>query len=263
MNEHSDSLYINEYNTVIKDIAGVGELSTFYRIISECFSTEGENEAIILKHLSSIRTERTRKKVAWAVNKSVLHFYNEDHQSLISNIFSGKISVVDKSFVFFWHLSLTNRLFREISVDLFIKIYLSGRVSISQDDIIPYLKEIKDKNEKPLWADETIYRIATKYLSLMTKLEFVSEGRIKSFKYIRPSIEAQVLFLYLANLYNPVSNNLLINPLLNLSFIEKADLLERLKKISMRDYFHLNYNGVALNIELIHSYKGICDVLYH
>jgi hypothetical protein len=25
----------------------------------------------------------------------------------------------------------------------------------------------------------------------------------------------------------------------------------------------MNFNGVALNIELTHSYKGICDALYN
>ena len=36
---------------------------------------------------------------------------------------------------------------------------------------------------------------------------------------------------------------------------------EKLKKLSLKDYFNMDFNGVDLNIELTHSYKGICDVL--
>ena len=36
---------------------------------------------------------------------------------------------------------------------------------------------------------------------------------------------------------------------------------ERLKKLSLKGYFNMDFNGVELNIELTHSYKGICDVL--
>jgi len=44
-------------------------------------------------------------------------------------------------------------------------------------------------------------------------------------------------------------------------FIDKSDIQERLKKLSLKDYFNMDFNGVDLNIELTHSYKGICDVL--
>ena len=85
----------------------------------------------------------------------------------------------------------------------------------------------------------------------------------KSFRHIRPSSEAQVLFLYFAKLFAPNMGNILINEFLPLSFIPQEDILERLKKLSLKGFFHMNFNGVALNIELTHSYKGICDVLYN
>jgi len=97
----------------------------------------------------------------------------------------------------------------------------------------------------------------------MSKLNFVSTGRVKSFRAIYPSSEAQVLFLYFAKLFAPTMGNILINEFLPLSFIPSEDILERLKKLSMKGLFDMNFNGVALNIELIHSYKGICDALYN
>ena len=72
----------------------------------------------------------------------------------------------------------------------------------------------------------------------------------------------QVIFLYFAKLYDSGNNNILSNTLLPLSFMVTEDLKDRLKKLSMKGFFNMDFNGVALNIELTHSYKGICDVLY-
>jgi hypothetical protein len=72
-----------------------------------------------------------------------------------------------------------------------------------------------------------------------------------------------VLFLYFAKLFSPRTNNILANELLPISFIPLEDIQERLKKLSLKGYFNMNFNGVALNIELTHSYKGVCDALYN
>jgi hypothetical protein len=97
----------------------------------------------------------------------------------------------------------------------------------------------------------------------MTKLNFVEGNRIKSFKPIRPTAESLCLFLYFAKLYDPSSNNILKNDLLPLSFMIIEDITDRLKKLSIKGFFNMDFNGVTLNIELTHSYKGICDVLYN
>ncbi|MGZ4042325.1 MAG: BrxA family protein, partial [Bacteroidia bacterium] len=41
------------------------------------------------------------------------------------------------------------------------------------------------------------------------------------------------------------------------------DIRDRLKRLSLKGFFNMDFNGVALNIELTHSYKEICDVLYN
>jgi len=51
--------------------------------------------------------------------------------------------------------------------------------------------------------------------------------------------------------------------LLPISFVPSEDVQDRLKKLSLKGFFNMNFNGVALNIELTHSYKGICDALYN
>jgi hypothetical protein len=266
MKSNLDRNYSNEYNTAVKDIAGLKDYSLIFNIINAYFAgAESTGSKIENENEFDIRTSKTRTKVSWAINKSVLQFVNEEHKSLVSKVFQESVPLQDKKFAFLWHFCLNNRLFREITINVFSKVYFSGRAQISQDDIIAFIKSISDKKDKskPDWSEDTLYRVATKYLSLMTKFDFVSTGRVKSFNHIRPSPEALALFLYFANLYKPEVTNILENELLSASFIAKEDIHDRLKKLSLKGFFHMNFNGVALNIELTHSHKEICDVLYN
>lgn len=265
MNKNRDSKAFDEYNTAIKDIAGLKEYSLVFNIINAYFyEPESIESKVTNDNEFDIRTSKTRSKVSWAINKIIINFLNEEHKDLVSKVFQEKIPLNDKKFAFLWHLCLSNRLFREITVNVFSKIYFSGRAQISQDDIIAYLKDISDKNDplKPNWSEETHYRVATKYLSLMTKFDFVSSGRVKSFNLIRPTPEALVLFLYFSNLLEPEVKNIFTNELMPASFIAKEDVYDRFKKLALKGFFNMNFNGVALNIELTHSYKDICDALY-
>ena len=257
--------YFNDYNTAIKDIAGLKDYSLIFNIINAYFSEPDSTDSMVTTDNEfDIRTSKTRNKVNWAINKSILQFSSSEHQDLVSEVFQERVPLQDKKFAFLWHFCINNRLFKEITLRLFTKVYFSGRAQISQEDIIAYIKDISDKNDpqKPDWSEDTLYRLATKYLSLMTKFDFVSHGRIKSFNHIRPSSEALVLFLYFANLFDPKTKNILENKFLSASFVAKEDIQEKLKKLSMKGFFEMNFNGVALNIDLTHSHKDICDALY-
>lgn len=265
MSEANKAAFNDIYNTTIKDIGGIKDLSALLEVFHNYFSAPDLiSDKIIGSNSFNIRSEKTRKKIYWAVNNTILQFLNDDHFAFAENIFTSNIPFDDKKFAFFWHYSLNNRLFREISIEVFAKIYFSGRAAIKKDDIIAFMREKKvgyNAINTP-WSEETYYRIATKYLNLLTKMDLVSEGRVKMFKDIKLSSEACVLFLYFTKIFSPENNNILNNELLPLSFISLEDIQGRLKKLSIKGLFDLNFNGVVLNIELIHSYKGICNVLY-
>ena len=80
----------------------------------------------------------------------------------------------ERELVLFWQFALNNRLFREISYQVYIKAYMSGRSGLSKDDITAYLKEFVSHNKelKLNWSENTINTLSTKYLNLMTKLNF-------------------------------------------------------------------------------------------
>lgn len=254
------------YDTAINVIGGLKDCSVLLKAIETHFSqSDTLKELVTQRNEFNLRTERSRTRIEREVRKVFLKFLNLNHQDLIRGIFCEGVPLQDKQLFLIWQFALNNRLFREITSRVFAKTYFSGRASITKEDIIAYLKEFLSQNEsKPIsWSENTINTLSTKYLNLMSKLGFVSSGRIKTFSHIRPSSEAQVVFLYFAKLYSPNTSNILTNELLPISFIPSEDLQDRLKKLSLKGFFNMNFNGVVLNIETIHSFKGVCDVLYN
>lgn len=261
--EHLESAV---YDTAINVIGGLRDCSVIFNAMGSHFSeSDSLKELVHQRNEFNLRTEESRKKIEREVRKAFLQFQNEDHQELIQGILSERVPLQDKALVLVWQFALNNRLFREITTQVFVKIYYSGRACISKDDVTAYLKEFLRRNESLQidWSETTINTLSTKYLNFMSKLGFLSTGRIKSFKQVRPSSEAQVLFLYFAKLFSPSVSNILANELLPISFIPSEDIQDRFKKLSLKGFFNMNFNGIALNIELIHSYKGVCDVLYN
>lgn len=266
MSKSNNTPELGNYDTTINVIGGLRDNSVIFKAIESHFSeTDTLNDLISGRNEFNLRTERSRTRVERAVKGAFLHFKNHDHRDLIQSIFLGNVSIPEKELILFWQFSLSNRLFREISSQVFIKAYLSGRTHMPKDDIIAYLKELLHQNRQLdlNWSESTINTLSTKYLNLMTKLNFLEGARKKSFRHINVSTEASVLFLYFAKLFDPKNSNILINEMLPLSFIAQDDVQERLKKLSLKGFFNMNFNGVALNIELTHSYKGICDALYN
>lgn len=257
---------LGNYNTAINIIGGLRDCNAILKAIDSHFSQSDSMKALVNERNEfNLRTEKSRTRIEREVRNVFLQFKNGDHQNLIQDIFTERVPLQDKELVLIWQFALNNRLFREITSRVFVKTYYSGRARISKDDITAYLKEFLRQNESLQidWSENTINTLSTKYLNLMSKVGFLSPGRIKSFSHIRPSSEAQVLFLYFAKLFSPNANNILKNELLLISFIPSEDIQSRLKKLSLKGFFNMNFNGVALNIELTHSYKGICDALYN
>ena len=266
MKKKNNTTELGVYNTAINVIGGLRDCSVIFKAIDSHFSQSDTLKVLVnQRNEFNLRTEKSRTRIEREVRKAFLQFKKEDHQELIQGIFSDRVPLKDKELVLIWQFALNNRLFREITSRVFVKTYYSGRANISKDDILAYLKEFlrQNKSLQISWSENTINTLSTKYLNLMSKLGFLSTGRVKSFRHIRPSSEAQVLFLYFAKLFSPSTSNILINEMLPVSFIPYEDIQDRLKKLSLKGFFNMNFNGVALNIELTHSYKGICDALYN
>lgn len=254
------------YDTSINVIGGLKDMNYIFKAFDSYFSSNDSfNDLIKERNELNLRTQKSRIRIERGIRLGFLQFKGHEHKDLIQCIFKKNTSPQDKELILFWQFALNNRLFREISIRVFSRVYFSGRTSLSKDDIKAYLKDFLSEGGKPgiSWSESTINTLSTKYLNLMTKLNFLTSGKIRNFKHIKPSSEAQILFLYFAKLNQPDVNDILKNEMLPLLFIPKEDIQKRLKKLSNKGYFNMEFNGVNLNIQLTQSYKGICDVIYN
>jgi len=254
------------YDTTINIIGGLKDCDVIYKAMDSFFSQEDSlHDMVADRNEFNLRTERSRTRVERAVNRAFLQFRNQDHRDLVQCLFQHDVSLLDRELVLFWQFALNNQLFFDISSQVFTRIYFSGRSGISKDDIIAYLKEFLSQN-KALdlkWSESTINTLSTKYLNFMTKLNLLEGIRKKTFTHIKISGEALVIFLYFAKIYDPDNRDILVNAMLPLSFVAPEDIKQRLKKLSLKGLIEMNYNGVNVNINLLHSHKGICHALYH
>lgn len=266
MNSADTQTNYDKYNTSINIIGGLRDVSVIVKAIRAYFDPNHSTEELIIENNElNLRTERSRIRINRAISHGFLDFRNADHKDLIKGFFLRDPLPPDRELVLFWQFCHSNRTFRDLSTQVYMKNYFSGRAGITKEDVIAYLKVIVESNQKDEidWSEKTISILATKFLNLLTKLNLLEGARNKSFKYIRLSEEALVLFVYFAKLHEPNNRNLLTNEFLPLCFVPPGDVLNRIKSIAKQGYLKMSYDGVDLNIDLTTSYQEICNVLYN
>lgn len=254
-----------EYDTSINVLGGLDSTIVLFQGL-ECIRENPEGGEIDVKKWlrGNLRSEKSLLRIERMMRTVLLTFKSSQHRDLLRSFFSDLVPAQDREIVLFWHLVLNSRLFREISTRVFAKAYFSGRAVLSKDDVVGYLKEFLAKNKELglEWSESTITTLATKYLNFMTKLNLLTGARRKAFRPIRLSGEALTLFLYLSSIHQPEQRNIFTHELLPLCFIPPGDLAARLKKLSTRGAFTMEFNGVALNIDLTLPYGELPHVLY-
>lgn len=257
---------MNRYNSDINVIGSIPDYQLIVKTI-KLYSVDDKamRDAIIKRNEFDFKTENSRKRFLAAVNSAFLNFQNKDHEELITDLFSHHISLKTQQLILFWQFSFSNRLFFEISRDVFIKNYFSGRVLFAKEDIVAYIKDLSSSTPelKGKFTDLTISTIASKYLTVLKKLDLVEGKQKKSFKHIQVSNEALVVFLHLLNAVEPNGADILQSKYSLLAMVSPESFAERVKLLAKKDFFNMSFNGVALKIEPIHTNKGIADVLFN
>ncbi len=257
---------VNTYNSDINVIGGIPDYQLIFKAI-ELYTSgkDAMNDAVIKRNEFDFKTESARGRFVRAITSAFLNFQNEDHEALITALFTHSMSLETKQLILFWQFSLSNRLFFEISRDVFVKNYFSGRVSFPKEDIVAYMKdliantpELKDK-----FTEKTISTIASKYLTVLKKLDLLEGRQKKTFKHIQVSNDALVIFLHLLKAVDPSGSDVLKNKYLSLSMVSLDSFTERVKQLAKKDLINMSFNGVALKIETIHTNKGIGNVLFN
>jgi len=257
---------LNTYNSDINIIGGIPDYQLIFKAI-ELYSTgkDALEDAIIKQNEFDFKTEKARKRFLTAVNSAFLNFQSKEQEELIVSLFKHNMPLEVKQLILFWQFSFTNRLFCELNQNVFIKNYFSGRVSFPKEDIVAYMKDliVRTPELKDKFTEKTIDTIASKYLTVLKKLDLVEGRRKKTFKHIQISNDALVVFIHLLKAIESSGSDILKNEYLSLSLIPQESFTERVKQLAKKDLVNMSFNGVTLKIETIHTSKGIGDVLFN
>ena len=117
---------MNTYNSDINIIGGIPDYQLIFKAIE--LYTAGKDameDAIIKRNEFDFKTENARKRFLAAVTSTFLNFQREGDKVVVTTPFTYSMSLETKQLILFWQFCLTNRLFFEISRDVFIKNYFS------------------------------------------------------------------------------------------------------------------------------------------
>lgn len=131
------------YDTAINVIGGLKDFDVIFRAIDSHFSqSDSLKELIHQRNELNIRTEKAGQGLREKLEKDFYSLKMMITKILFVGFCNMNIPHQDKELILLWQFALNNRLFREITTNVFVKIYYSGRTVISKNDITAYLKEV-------------------------------------------------------------------------------------------------------------------------
>ena len=254
-----------KYNTNINILGSIPNYQLIYKSLPLLSNNKQALDKMLVENNEfNLRTEKSRKRFLSLLQSGFITANNE------LNIFTTQVSqffkddLKSQSLLVFWLFSINNRLFFELNRDVFLKYYFQGRASIPTEDVVAYIKDAfsRDTETTSKWTEVTIETTASKYLTILKKLELVEGIRTKKFKYMQINDELLAVFMHLFTLIPNRKSNVLEDDFLLFSFVAEESILERLKKIAKKDWIKMNFNGVALKVEAAFETKSMIDGIY-
>lgn len=254
-----------KYNTDINIVGSIPDYHLIYKALPLLIAKDDKLMQILVKDNEfNLRTEKSRKRFLSVLNSA---FVNEDgaiNEFVGETIGSKDVDDKSKAIFLFWVFSINNELFRELNNLLFLKYYYQGRAEFPAKDVEAYLKDLINRTEelKGRWSDTTVNTIASKYLTILKKLNLLEGTQKKSFCFIRVSDELIVCLIHIYSLMNHQGANFLDHEFSHWMFISKDSILERLKKIGKKDWIKMNYTGSALRVDSGFNNNNIIDGIF-
>ena len=254
-----------KYNTDINIVGSILDYHLIYKALPLLIANDDKLIQILVKDNEfNIRTEKSRKRFLSTLNSAFVSEYDSVNQ-FVSNILIEKdVDDKSKAIFLFWVFSINNLLFRELNNKLFLKYYYQGRAEFPAKDVEAYLKDLINRTEelKGRWSENTISTIASKYLTILKKLNILEGTRKKSFCFLRVSDELIVCLVHIYSLMNQQGANFLEHEFSQWIFISKDSILERFKRIGKKDWIKMNYTGTTLRVESVFDTNNIIDGLF-
>ena len=256
---------MNSYNTDINIIGSIPDYHLIYMALPLLLNDPKELETILVTNNEfDFRTEKSRKRFLSALNSAFVSKNKIIDELASSLMIHFKNDLNAQTVLLFWLFSMNNKLFFELNRDLFLKYYFQGRSELPKEAVIAYIKDLISRFDdlKGKWSEITIDTIASKYLTILKKLNLVEGNQKKKFSLIRVSDELLAVFIHLIDLLENRKGNFLEDDFLGFTFVSKENILERLKRIGKKDWIKLNYNGVTLQVEPVFNNNNIIDGIF-
>ncbi|MEI8103199.1 MAG: BrxA family protein [Chlorobium sp.] len=221
-------------------------------------------ELLVTNNAFDFRTEASRTRFMTAVNGSILLFANDKHKELIESLFRAKGHESLKRKAVFWQLLAGNELFQQISKDVYAKAYFSGRAALAGPEIFAFLKELQnDTPQLKTFSDSTIDRIASKYLTILKKLDMAEGAYKKRLLNVRLTENEILFFTYFILSADDTTTDILKSPYREFFFMEKPELVQALKNIKFMPFIDITSTGEAMNVNLKLSPQELMDAISH
>ena len=206
---------------------------------------------------TAIKTDKSVKRFEKAIPGTLLKFPNPDVESLVRNMIANESITHDSLLILFWNASYNNELLHYLNTNVYFPAFYSGRISIKSNDVIACLKDLREHEiQLKDWAEYTLEKVASKYLTLLKKFNLMEGTLNKSIVHPYLNDKMFILFVYWLSAIE-TKTNLFESEWLKYCFSEKPVFIERLMQKKFAKYFQLSYTGDKLKIETEMHYSTI------
>lgn len=236
----------NLYDSGVNIMGSIPDYNVMLDYISDTYGMTHESAGAFV-----FRTEKSLRRFIAAIESCILRFQSEAHRTMfLEALANPEYTIAERQMILFWQLTYSNKLFALITSEVFMKAVYSGRVTIAADEILAFLRHVKETNPTELqWSEDTLKISASKYLTILKKLG-LADGAIK--KTILHPVITQRLFVYFIKFVQQVypEDKTLHNPYMVYAFSEEQSIINRLKKIENINYWDISQIGNELTIDL-------------
>ena len=252
-------------NSDINIIGGIPDFSLIEVTLSQFAKGNGIvdlKELLVTNNAFDFRTESTRSRFLYAMQRNILVFANDKHKQLIAALFAAPGLESLKQRAVFWQLLAGNDLFRAISKDVYAKVYFSGRITLASSEVYAYLKDLQSSSAKlKEYSDSTLKIIASKYLTILKKLGMVEGLAKKRLLNVRLSEYEILFFTYFCLSVDESARDIFENSYREFFFLEKTELVQALKNIKFMPFIYLTSTGESLKVQLKLSPQELVDAI--
>lgn len=237
---------VTKYDSSVNVLGSIPDYSSMMDFICEYSGCAPEGQGSF-----SFRTHKTFSRFLAAIKTAILQFANNAHRQLFLDALSSPgFSFQEKLMVLYWQMVYANPLFHRISEEVLMKAVYQGRTTLSAIDVLALLHHIKETEPGEFtWSEATLKICASKYLTILKKLN-LADGAIKK-QILYPPISSE-LFAYFIKLSMTVypDQKTLDNPMMAFSFYDKASLISKLKRVEYMSLWNINQIGDEVVIEV-------------